>query len=409
MMKCRHCQAELTLPFLDLGTAPPSNAYLSPEQLDAPETYYPLRVFACTACWLVQTQDYAHHGDLFASDYAYFSSYSESWLRHAQGYVEAMTRRFELGAASLVIEVASNDGYLLQYVQAKGVPCLGIEPTAGTAKVARAKGIEVREEFFGRELAQRLVAEGRAADLTAANNVLAHVPDINDFVAGFADVLKPHGVATFEFPHLMRLVAECQFDTVYHEHFSYLSLTAVANVFERNGLALFDVEEIGTHGGSLRVYAQRADSGQRERAPAIDALLERERTAGMTTRAYYEGFQARADRIKDDFVAFLIEAKRAGKRVMAYGAAAKGNTLMNYAGVRGDLIAGVADRNLAKQGKFMPGSRIPIVAEDRLKQARPDYIVLLPWNLKPELMHQLQYAREWGGRLVTAVPTTEVV
>jgi SAM-dependent methyltransferase len=409
MMKCRHCHAELTLPFLDLGTAPPSNAYLSPEQLGAPETWYPLRVFACTACWLVQTQDYAHRSDLFASDYAYFSSYSESWLRHAQGYVEAMTRRFELGPGSHVIEVASNDGYLLQYVQAKGIPCLGIEPTAGTAKVARVKGIEVREEFFGRDLAQRLVAEGRAADLTAANNVLAHVPDIKDFVAGFAEVLKPHGVATFEFPHLMRLVAECQFDTVYHEHFSYLSLTAVANVFQRNGLALFDVEEIGTHGGSLRVYAQRADRGQRERAPAVDALLERERTAGMTTRAYYEGFQARADRIKDDFVAFLIEAKRAGKRVMAYGAAAKGNTLMNYAGVRGDLIAGVADRNLAKQGKFMPGSRIPIVAEDRLKQARPDYIVLLPWNLKPELMHQLQYVREWGGRLVTAVPSMEVV
>jgi SAM-dependent methyltransferase len=409
MMKCRHCRAELTLPFLDLGTAPPSNAYLSAEQLDAPETWYPLRVFACTTCWLVQTQDYAHHGDLFAGDYAYFSSYSESWLRHAQGYVDAMTRRFELGSGSLVIEVASNDGYLLQYVQAKRIPCLGIEPTAGTAKVARAKGIEVREEFFGRELAQRLVAEGRAADLTAANNVLAHVPDINDFVAGFADVLKPYGVATFEFPHLMRLVAECQFDTVYHEHFSYLSLTAVANVFERNGLALFDVEEIGTHGGSLRVYAQRADRGQRERAPAVDALLDCERTAGMTTRAYYEGFQARADRIKDDFVTFLIEAKRAGKRVMAYGAAAKGNTLMNYAGVRRDLIACVADRNLAKQGKFMPGSRIPIVAEDRLKQAQPDYIVLLPWNLKPELMHQLQYASEWGGRLVTAVPTMEVM
>ena len=409
MMKCRHCHAELTLPFLDLGTAPPSNAYLAPEQLDAPETWYPLRVFACTACWLVQTQDYAHHGDLFASDYAYFSSYSDSWLRHVQGYVEAMTRRFELGAASLVVEVASNDGYLLQYVQAKGIPCLGIEPTAGTAKVARAKGIEVREAFFGRDLAQRLAAEGRAADLTAANNVLAHVPDINDFAAGFADVLKPHGVATFEFPHLMRLVAECQFDTVYHEHFSYLSLTAVASVFERNGLALFDVEEIGTHGGSLRVYAQRADRGQRERAPAVDALLERERAAGMFTRAYYEGFQARADRIKDDFVAFLIEAKRAGKRVMAYGAAAKGNTLMNYAGVRGDLIGVVVDRNGAKQGKYMPGSRIPIVAEDRLKQTRPDYIVLLPWNLKPELMHQLQYAREWGGRFVVAVPTMEVV
>jgi SAM-dependent methyltransferase len=408
MMKCRHCAAELTLPFLDLGTAPPSNAYLSPDQLDAPETWYPLRVFACTACWLVQTQDYAHHGELFASDYAYFSSYSDSWLRHAQGYVEAMTRRFGLGAGSHVIEVASNDGYLLQYVQARGIPCLGIEPTAGTAKVARAKGIEVREEFFGRALAQRLVAEGRAADLTAANNVLAHVPDINDFVAGFAAVLKPQGVATFEFPHLMRLVAECQFDTVYHEHFSYLSLTAVARIFERNGLALFDVEEIGTHGGSLRVYAQRADGGQRARAPAVDALLERERAAGMTTRAYYEGFQARADRIKDDFLAFLIEAKRAGKRVMAYGAAAKGNTLMNYAGVRGDLICGVVDRNLAKQGKFMPGSRIAIEPEAALHRERPDYIVVLPWNLRAEVSAQLDYVKAWGGKLVVAVPALQI-
>jgi SAM-dependent methyltransferase len=409
MMKCRHCLAELTLPFIDLGTAPPSNAYLSPEQLDAPETWYPLRVFACTACWLVQTQDYAHHGELFASDYAYFSSYSESWLRHSQGYVEAMTRRFELGANSLVVEVASNDGYLLQYVQAKGIPCLGIEPTADTAKAARDKGIEVREAFFGSELAQRLVGEGHAADLTAANNVLAHVPDINDFVAGFALLLKPQGVATFEFPHLMRLVAECQFDTVYHEHFSYLSLTAAANVFERNGLALFDVEEIGTHGGSLRVYAQRADRGQRERAPAVDALLERERAAGMTTRAYYEGFQARADRIKDDFVAFLIEAKRAGKRVMAYGAAAKGNTLMNYAGVRGDLISCVVDRNVAKQKKSMPGSRIRIEGEDALRRDRPDYVVILPWNLEVEVTAQLRYVNEWSGKLVVAVPTMRIV
>jgi SAM-dependent methyltransferase len=408
-MKCRHCHAELTLPFIDLGTAPPSNAYLSAEQLDAPETWYPLRVFACTACWLVQTQDYTHHGELFASDYAYFSSYSESWLRHSRDYVDAMAQRFALGAASLVIEIASNDGYLLQYVQAKGIPCLGIEPTADTANAAREKGIAVREEFFGRELARRLVGEGRAADLSVANNVLAHVPDINDFVAGFALLLKPQGVATFEFPHLMRLVAECQFDTVYHEHFSYLSLTAVANVFERNGLVLFDVEEIGTHGGSLRVYAQRADRGQRERAPAVDALLERERAAGMTTQKYYEGFQARADRIKDDFVAFLIEAKRAGKRVMAYGAAAKGNTLMNYAGVRGDLIAGVADRNLAKQGKFMPGSRIPIEPEAALRRERPDYIVVLPWNLRAEVSAQLGYIKEWGGKLVVAVPTFQVV
>ena len=407
-MHCRHCHAALTLPFLDLGTAPPSNAYLSAAQLDAPEKWYPLRVYTCTACWLVQTQDYAHHAELFASDYAYFSSYSESWLRHSQAYAETMAARFGLGAQSHVVEVACNDGYLLQYVQARGIPCLGIEPTTSTAQAARDKGIEVREEFFGRALAQRLVAEGRAADLTAANNVLAHVPDINDFVAGFAALLKPQGVATFEFPHLMRLVAECQFDTVYHEHFSYLSFTAVITIFARNGLAVFDVEPLATHGGSLRVYAQRADTGRHERAPTVDALLDTERAAGMTRPTYYEGFQARADRVKDDFVALLIDARRRGKRVMAYGAAAKGNTLMNYAGVRADLVECVADANPAKQGKFMPGSRIPIVDETQLRQARPDYIVLLPWNLKVELTAQLAYVREWDGQFVTAVPALEV-
>ena len=407
-MHCRHCHAELALPFIDLATAPPSNAYLSAAQLDAPEKWYPLRVFTCTACWLVQTQDYAHHAELFASDYAYFSSFSESWLRHSKAYVDTMAARFGLGPPSHVVEVACNDGYLLQYVRARGIPCLGIEPTTSTAQAARDKGIEVREEFFGRAMAQRLVAEGRAADLTAANNVLAHVPDINDFVAGFAALLEPQGVVTFEFPHLMRLVAQCQFDTIYHEHFSYLSLTAVNTIFARNGLAVFDVEQLATHGGSLRVYAQRADTGRHGRAPTVDALLDTERAAGMTSVAYYQGFQARADRVKDDFVAFLVEAKRSGKRVMAYGAAAKGNTLMNYAGVRGDLIAGVADRNPAKQGKHMPGSRIAIVDEQALKQARPDYVVLLPWNLKPELTAQLAYVREWGARFVTAVPALEV-
>lgn len=268
-MKCRHCHAPLSLPFIDLGTAPPSNAYVTQAQLAAPEKWFPLRVFACTSCWLVQTEDYAHHAELFAGDYAYFSSFSQSWLAHAEAYVGSMAQRFDLGPTSLVVEVASNDGYLLQYVQARGIPCLGVEPTAGTAQAARDKGIEVREAFFGVELAEQLVAEGRAADLTAANNVLAHVPDINDFVAGFAHLLKPRGVATFEFPHLMRLVAEAQFDTVYHEHFSYLSLTAVQRVFSHNGLSVFDVEEISTHGGSLRVFAQRADTRAYEPTPAV--------------------------------------------------------------------------------------------------------------------------------------------
>ena len=407
-MKCRHCHAPLSLPFIDLGTAPPSNAYVTQTQLAAPEKWFPLRVFACTSCWLVQTEDYAHHAELFAGDYAYFSSFSQSWLAHAEAYVGNMARRFDLGPSSRVVEVASNDGYLLQYVKARGIPCLGIEPTTGTAQAARDKGLEVREAFFGVELAEQLVAEGCAADLAAANNVLAHVPDINDFVAGFTRLLKPRGVATFEFPHLMRLVAEAQFDTVYHEHFSYLSLTAVQRVFAHNGLAVFDVEEIPTHGGSLRVFAQRADTQAREPTPAVAALLAREAAAGVTSAAYYGGLQARAERIKDDLVSFLIEAKRAGKKVGAYGAAAKGNTLLNFAGVRADLLPWVVDRNPAKQGKYLPGSRIPVVDEARLTAERPDYVLVLPWNLGEEIKGQLGYARDWGAKFVVCVPRLEV-
>ena len=407
-MQCRHCHAELTLPFIDLGTAPPSNAYLSRDQLAAPETWYPLRVFTCTNCWLVQTEDYAHHAELFSNDYAYFSSFSPSWLAHSQAYVEAMRERFSLGAASLVSEVAANDGYLLQYVKAAGIPCYGVEPTAGTAAAARAKGIDVVERFFGVALADELAQQGRQVDLVAANNVLAHVPDINDFTAGFARLLNPQGVATFEFPHLLRLVSECQFDTIYHEHFSYLSLCAVSRIFDCNGLSVFDVEEIPTHGGSLRVYAQRSDSGHHLTLAAVGALLERERAAGVTSTAYYEGFQSRAERIKDDFLAFLLDAKRQCKTVAGYGAAAKGNTLMNYAGIRPDLIAFVADRNPAKQGKYMPGSRVPIVAPERLIAARPDYVVILPWNLRDEVRAQLAYVRDWGASFVTAVPRLEI-
>lgn len=408
-MKCRHCRAELSLPFIDLATAPPSNAYLRPDQLAAPEKWYPLRVFTCTHCWLVQTEDYAHHAELFSSEYAYFSSFSTSWLAHSQRYVTDMIGRFDLGAASHVIEVAANDGYLLQYVKQAGVPCLGVEPTASTARAARAKGIEIVEAFFGVALADRLVAEGKAADLTAANNVLAHVPDINDFVAGFARVLKPAGVATFEFPHLMRLVSECQFDTVYHEHFSYLSLTAVRRIFEANGLVVFDVQQIDTHGGSLRVFAQRSDTGTRAVEPAVARLLATEAAAGMTSAAYYEGFQRRADDVRDALMSFLIDARRAGRSVGAYGAAAKGNTLLNYAGVRAGLLPWVVDRNPAKQGHWMPGSRIPIVDEAHLQRMRPDYVLILPWNLKTEVMDQLACIREWGGRFVCAVPQIEVL
>lgn len=407
-MKCRHCGSPLDLPFVDLGSAPPSNAYLRPQQLSAPEKWYPLRVLACRQCWLVQTEDYAHHAELFDGDYAYFSSFSASWLAHARRYVEAMVQRFGLDRSAHVIEVAANDGYLLQYVQERGIPCLGIEPTASTARAARAKGLSVREEFFGVALAEQLVAEGLQADLTAANNVLAHVPDINDFVAGFARILKPGGVATFEFPHLLRLVAECQFDTIYHEHFSYLSLSAVHRIFQANGLAVFDVEELPTHGGSLRVYAQRADTGRRAVQPAVAALLKREQEAGVTGAAYYSGFQLRADRIKYDLLRFLIDAKLAGKSVVAYGAAAKGNTLLNYAGVRPDLLPAVIDLNPAKQDKFMPGSRIPIVGPDYIESVRPDCVLILPWNLKAEVMQQLAFIRQWDGRFVTAVPRLEI-
>jgi SAM-dependent methyltransferase len=408
-MKCRHCAAPLDKVCLDLGSAPPSNAYLGEAALRAPELWYPLRLLVCERCWLVQTEDHAGRDALFGDDYAYFSSFSSSWLAHAKAYVRSMRERFGLTRDSLVAEVACNDGYLLRYVQAEALPCYGVEPTASTARAARALGLDVVERFFGVELAGELAAAGRQVDLVAANNVLAHVPDINDFVRGFTALLKPGGVATFEFPHLLRLLRENQFDTVYHEHYSYLSLGTVRRVFEAAGLTVFDVEELGTHGGSLRVFAQRADSGRHATGDAVARVLGDEADAGLASASGYEGFQARVDKVKDDFVAYLIEARRAGRKVGAYGAAAKGNTLMNYGGVRPDLIAFVADRNPAKQGRYMPGSRIPIVAEERLRAERPDDVVLLPWNLRDELVAQLGYVREWGGRFVTAVPALKVV
>jgi 2-polyprenyl-3-methyl-5-hydroxy-6-metoxy-1,4-benzoquinol methylase len=403
-MKCRHCGYELDTPFIDLGSAPPSNAYLTAAQLRAPEKYYPLRVLVCLNCWLVQTEDYVGAEELFSEDYAYFSSYTNSWLLHAQDYVAKMIERFGLGSQSLVAEIAANDGYLLQYVQARGIPCYGVEPASGVAAAARAKGIDIVQDFFGYALASRLAGEGRRANLVVANNVLAHVPDINDFVAGIAVLLKPKGMATFEFPHLTNLVEQNQFDTIYHEHYSYLSLTAVDRIFRSNGLAVFDVEEVATHGGSLRVFARHAEDNQPPRSVAVPALLESEAAAGVTTAEYYAGFQAKADRVKNDFLVFLLDAKRADKRVAAYGAAAKGNTLLNYAGVRPDLLSHVVDRNPAKQGKYLPGSRIPIVSEDCLRSDRPDWVVILPWNLIQELVTQLAYIRDWGGRFVTAVP-----
>jgi 2-polyprenyl-3-methyl-5-hydroxy-6-metoxy-1,4-benzoquinol methylase len=408
-MKCRHCYGELTLSLVDLGSAPPSNAYLTKQSIHTPEKWFPLRVLVCTDCWLVQTEDFTQADELFDADYAYFSGFSKSWLDHCQKYVSDVVQRFKLNSESHIIEVAANDGYLLQYVKEIGIPCLGIEPTASTAKVARAKGLQVIESFFGIDLANELASQDLQADLTIANNVLAHVPDINDFISGFAVLLKYQGVAVFEFPHLKRLVDGNQFDTVYHEHFSYLSLVAMKQVFLRNGLSIFDAEEHPTHGGSLRVFAQRSDTGQHLLCKRLTDLIQIEEVAGLCTSDYYKKFQARADKIKNEFLSFLLGAKRQGKTVVGYGAAAKGNTLMNYAGIRPDLISFIVDLNPAKQGKFMPGSRIPIVSEDELRLMKPDYVVIFPWNLKEEIINQLSYIREWQGEFITAVPELTLI
>ncbi|NNU43660.1 class I SAM-dependent methyltransferase [Ramlibacter montanisoli] len=406
-MKCRHCAAPLTHTFLDLGFAPPSNAYLAAADLSRPEKYYPLRIMVCDGCWLVQTEDYAGADELFSADYAYFSSTSSGWLQHAAEYATRMTRRLDLGSGSFVIEVASNDGYLLKNFVAAGIPCLGIEPTASTAAAAESLGVPVLREFFGEAVGSRLAAQGRRADLIAGNNVYAHVPDINDFTRGLAAVLKPQGTITLEFPHVMRLIEQCQFDTVYHEHFSYLSLAAVQRIFAAAGLRVWDVEELPTHGGSLRVYGCHA-SDPRATAAAVERLLAEEDRHGLRTLAPYAAFQARADRVKDDLLAFLIEQKRAGRKVAAYGAAAKGNTLLNYAGVKPDLLPYVCDAAAAKQGKFMPGSHVPILPPSALLEGRPDDVLILPWNIAAEVRQTLHAAGLRGVRYVTAVPDIRV-
>lgn len=408
-MKCRHCGSVLKNCFVDLGSAPPSNAYLTPEKMAGPEVCYPLKVMVCEQCWLVQTEDFAGRDELFDSNYAYFSSFSSTWLAHVERYVEEMIERFFLSAESHVVEIAANDGYLLQFVKIRNIPCTGVEPTRSTAMAARKKGIDIVEDFFGVHLAKELLAQSKQADLITANNVLAHVPNINDFVSGCAVLLKHHGVATFEFPHLLNLIEKNQFDTIYHEHFSYLSLTAVKHIFEANGLTVFDVEEHPTHGGSLRVFAQRSETGNHSVSSLVAKLLKREDEVGMCDKGYYADFQGRAERVKDDLLAFLLNVKKQEKRVAAYGAAAKGNTLLNYAGIRSDLISFVVDKNPAKQDKYMPGSRIPIVGEKQLRTDEPDYVIILPWNLREEVMAQLSYIREWGGQFVTAIPTLTIL
>lgn len=401
-MKCRHCDTQLHHVCLDLGTSPPSNSYLLLDELGRPETYFPLRLLFCESCYLVQTEDFAQRELLFAKDYAYFSSYSSSWLAHAKTCVDMMHQRFALTHASMVVEVAANDGYLLQYVKELDIPCYGVEPTESTASVAQERGIEIVPEFFGRELAIRLVNQRRQADLIIANNVLAHVPDINDFVAGFAILLKDDGVATFEFPHLYNMVRSNQFDTAYHEHFSYLSLSAVKNIFNRNGLNIFDVEELPTHGGSLRVYVQKGSRW--ESTQMVQQILLTEAQFGMHDFSFYSHFQQSAEKTKNDVLQYLIKCKNAGLKVAAYGAAAKGNTLLNFAGIRSDLLAYVVDKNPQKQGKFLPGSRIPIVNESYLVNDRPDRILILPWNLKSEIIKDLSYAYAWGAKFVCMLP-----
>jgi 2-polyprenyl-3-methyl-5-hydroxy-6-metoxy-1,4-benzoquinol methylase len=408
-MNCRGCGTSLDLPLIDLGTSPPSNAYVRADQLEQAEQWVPLKVAVCQQCWLVQTEDYTRADSLFDAEYAYFSSFSTTWLDHAERYVAEMTERFGLTTDSRVVEIAANDGYLLQYVAGRGIPCLGVEPTRSTAQAARDKGLEIRELFFGRDTAAQLVSEGWSADLMAANNVLAHVPDINDFLGGFATLLKPTGVATFEFPQLLTLMAGQQFDTLYHEHYSYLSLTAVQTLCKRNGLHLFDVSQLPTHGGSLRVFVQRADGVRRDVQPAVAQQLQAELAAGVKTAEYYATLAPAAERIKHELLRFLLQAKADGKRVVGYGAAAKGNTLLNYAGVKPDLLAWVADANPHKQGKYLPGSRIPIMSPAQIDIEQPDYVLVLPWNLLHEVSQQLAQVRQWDGRFVIAVPELTVL
>ena len=406
-MKCRHCTVELTHTFLDLGYAPPSNAYLTESDLSKPESHYPLKVMVCDQCWLVQTEDYTEAGDLFNADYAYFSSTSVGWLTHSAHYAEKVISEFSLDSSSLVIEVASNDGYLLKNFVAAGIPCLGIEPTASTAAAAENIGVPVLREFFGEDLAERLRREGKQADLIVGNNVYAHVPDINDFTRGLKAALKKGGTITLEFPHLMQLIRHTQFDTVYHEHFSYLSLYTVARIFENAGLQVWNAEELTTHGGSLRVYGcHQGDS--RSVSSNVAAILESEIKHGLQDLVTYQSFQERADKIKDDLLLFLLDQKKQNKSVVAYGAAAKGNTLLNYAGVRPDLLEFVCDGAAAKQGKFMPGSHIPIFPPEKLAKSNPGYLLILPWNISDEVKTQNAALLSRGVKCVVAVPSLKI-
>jgi hypothetical protein len=408
-MKCRFCNHSIQTEFADLVNSPPSNSYLTIDQLNEPEVFYPLKVMVCEKCFLVQVDEYKKSADIFNSDYAYFSSYSTSWLEHSRRYTEMMIKRFGYNENSQVTEIASNDGYLLQYFKEKNIPVLGIEPTANTAKVAISKGIPSIIDFFGVRLAKQLAAENKKTDLLLGNNVLAHVPDIMDFVGGMKIILKDGGVITMEFPHLYQLVLNNQFDTIYHEHFSYLSFTTVSKIFEAYDLVMFDVEEISTHGGSLRIFAKHKNDPSKPIGENVAVLLKKEKDAGMLSLDYYKNFQIKIENIKNDLLDFLLQQKRTGKKVAAYGAAAKGNTLLNYCGIKNDMVNFVVDANPAKQHKYMPASHIPIVEESRIKNDKPDYILILPWNIKGEIMKQLDYVKNWNCKFVVPIPKLEIL
>ena len=408
MLTCRLCKAPLERTFVDLGCSPVANDFLAPEALHETEPRYPLHAYVCSRCLLVQIPPVRAPQSLFSAEYAYFSSFSDSWLAHARAYTEAMRDRFAIGPGQRVVEVASNDGYLLQFFKAAGVAVLGIEPAANCAAAAEAKGIPTVVKFFGADTARELASDG-TADLMAANNVLAHVPDINDFTAGFRILLKPGGIATFEFPHLLNLIERNEFDTIYHEHYSYLSLFSTERLFAAHGLAVFDVEELPTHGGSLRLYVQHADSPSHPENARVAALRAKERQAGLHTLEGYTGFEAKVRNVKRDLLAFLTAAREEGRTVAGYGAPAKGNTLLNYCGIRSDLLAYTVDRNPHKQGRYLPGTRIPIHAPEQIFATRPDYVLILPWNLKDEIATQMADIRAWGGRFVVPIPELTVL
>jgi SAM-dependent methyltransferase len=406
-MNCRNCNSKLSNVFCDLVTCPPSNAMLLVDDLNSPEKYFPLKVFVCDSCWLVQVDELEKAEDIFNDKYTYFSSFSSSWLYHAKNYVNKVTEQFNLNNSSLVVEIASNDGYLLQYFKEKGIPAIGVEPTANTAKVAIEKGIETWIEFFNSNMASNKLAQ--KVDLILGNNVLAHLPDINDFVKGVKISLKKDGFCTFEFPHLCKLVEENQFDTIYHEHFSYLSFIAVETIFEKNGLVIFDVEELATHGGSLRIYAKNKENKPKQISINVAAIKKKEKQLGVDSISYYLNFQTRVNNVRDTFLTFLIEQKKLGKKVVGYGAAAKGNTLLNYAGVKGsDLIKFVVDASIYKQDKFLPGSRIPVYSPEKIREEKPDWVIIFPWNLKVEISSRLNFIKDWGGQFVTFIPDKHI-